>query len=82
MRDGTHSNDSGRLCPEKMGVNKGVMSIAYVAFVAPCDVYLICGICGFPSSSGSPHMTLALSGAQSGAKGGSFAGGEKVRLYK
>ena len=54
------------------------MSIAYVAFVAPCDVYLLCGICGFPSSSGSPHMTLALSGAQSGAKGGSFAGGEKV----
>ena len=54
------------------------MSIAYVAFVAPCDVYLLCGICGFPSSSGSPHMTLALSGAQSGAKGRSFAGGEKV----
>ena len=57
---------------------KGVVSIAYVAFVAPCDVYLLCGICGFPSSSGSPHVTLALSGAQSGAKGGSFAGDEKV----
>ena len=36
------------------------MSIAYVAFVAPCDVYLLCGICGFPSSSGSPHFSLSL----------------------
>ena len=45
---------------------------------APCDVYLICGICGFRSSGGSPRSTLSLSAARTGAKGGSFVGGEKV----